>query len=880
MQQLAKQKGFNFEWISNPEKLTSMNDGFYAMREWQKRAFDLLKDSPAMILNAPMGSGKSWLMCLLSAYKMKADSAVRCIITVPQTIIAPGFVDAKVQMPDGEKIYWKIRDNLCEESAKNTVNSAIEWLEDPRGNRVLLCTHATLVAVYKKLKEQGRLTLLNNSLFWIDEAHHVKNCHIEDFDAVISNGLGELVVYLLNSAENNVQLGLTTASFFRGDRGSLLTSEMESKFLRFNLPYDEYFQSMTHLKSFNFDFLISGHDYANAIAHVVQSRKGKDIIYIPHPVSRCSTGDKIKEAENIVAKYNNIHGGSIIHTAEGLIVLRRADKKFIILDLVNENRRAQKKNFLNNSVLRNDRDSLDAILALGMFKEGANWIWADRSIIVGARSSLVDVIQMIGRLFRDADGKSHVEVIQLLPFSLDQQDEEKFRENLNNYLKAIFASLILENIFNPVKIKMPKEKRKEESDGNAKKEIKNWLSALVPDDAKQFALLEDATRQLIEIQTTNEQAAKDVFVLRDEYQKIIPRVLEQHGINGHKEEVSQQIWNMLARRTLIMQGMSVENIDFDILQRTNPLGLMLRYTSGPCGIDTFQKLRDATATSRGPWRPLEEARQFVSKLGLKSETEWQLYISKKMPNLPVLPHDIPRAPWAAYKDSGWISMGDFFGTSQIAPRLRKYKSYEDASLHVQSLGLRKKEDWFLYIKGQIPGLPPLPADIPACPDKTYRREEYGKKWVGWADFLGTGRVSNQAKSKLYRSYTEAEKYARSLGLKTAKDWLRYINGDFEHLSPLPLDIPRKPDEAYNEWIDWPTFLGSPLNKFNSRRSFWDFETARKFVHSLKLKSQREFIDYCAGKLSHLPPKPLELPSNPSKKYKNSGWQGEKYWLGY
>jgi hypothetical protein len=41
------------------------------------------------------------------------------------------------------------------------------------------------VAVYKKLKEQSRLELLNNLLLWLDEAHHVRNTAIEDFRALL-----------------------------------------------------------------------------------------------------------------------------------------------------------------------------------------------------------------------------------------------------------------------------------------------------------------------------------------------------------------------------------------------------------------------------------------------------------------------------------------------------------------------------------------------------------------------------------------------------------------------------------------------------------------------------------------------------------------------
>jgi len=51
------------------------------------------------------------------------------------------------------------------------------------------------------------------------------------------------------------------------------------------------------------------------------------------------------------------------------------------------------------------------------------------------------------------------------------------------------------------------------------------------------------------------------------------------------------------------------------------------------------------------------------------------------------------------------------------------------------------------------------------------------------------------------------------------------------------------------------------------------------VHRLGLRTQKEWQQYCAGKLPHLPPKPLQIPSNPEKKYKATGWKGSKDWLG-
>jgi hypothetical protein len=259
-----------------------------------------------------------------------------------------------------------------------------------------------------------------------------------------------------------------------------------------------------------------------------------------------------------------------------------------------------------------------------------------------------------------------------------------------------------------------------------------------------------------------------------------------------------------------------------------------------------------------------------------------LYIEGKMPDLTQLPNDIPRAPWVTYANSGWLDWGDFLGTGTIAPRLKKYRSYEDSCQFVHGLKLERKEDWRLYLQGKFPKLPTLPDDIPASPDKTYRRTEYGNKWTSWGDWLGTGRISNKNKSKQYRSYKEAQAFVVALKLKTAKEWLTYIRGDFSNLPPLPNDIPRKPDEAYTEWIDWPTFLGNEdISKFNCKRPFWSFTTARKLAHKLGLKglkTQKDWHGYCAGKFKDLPPKPLEIPSNPYKKYKKD-WKGYSDWFG-
>jgi len=61
---------------------------------------------------------------------------------------------------------------------------------------------------------------------------------------------------------------------------------------------------------------------------------------------------------------------------------------------------------------------------------------------------------------------------------------------------------------------------------------------------------------------------------------------------------------------------------------------------------------------------------------------------------------------------------------------------------------------------------------------------------------------------------------------------------------------------------------------SKKDSFTTFEDAKKFVHSLELKSVREWRDYVkSGK------KPVDITSSPVSVYKKQ-WKGFEDWLGY
>lgn len=596
-----KQKGFSVEWQNDAFQPPIATEGFFPMREWQQEAFEQFKNAPFMILNAPMGSGKSWLMCFLAAYKMKNNPILRSIIAVPQTIIAPGFTEAKLQMPDGEKFHWSVKHDLClKKPTKSTSEYIINWLKKPHSffsERTLLCSHAALVAVHKKLKSEGHLNLFANLLLWIDEAHHVKGAGMRDIDdTFLNNALGRMVSSLLQRAKDNIQIGLTTATHFRGDRYRIFLEDTEEMFEFYKLPYDRYFESMIHLQSFSFDFLLCGHDYTKTIGSLASQRRGKDIIYIPHPMSRCSLGDKLVEVQKIINEYQNIHRGNSANFEDTLITLKIPKGEFKILNLVDVHRRTEKKELFRNEDIKKNRNTLDAIIALGMFKEGGDWIFADRCIIVGARASLVEVIQMVGRLLRDAPGKKHVEIIQLLPFSLDQYKDD-IQNNLNNYFKAICASLLLEDVLMPVEPLIPKKKG-EIKDQKESKLVSNRLSDLVSNEAIGKSLIEEGTKLLMNVCIKAKKENQDIFFIYDQFRKEFSHFLEDSDYHEDSKEICDKIYSMWTHRTLNLQGINVKDINIDMIVATNPLEGLLRYTSQACGIDTFKELRKAIDSSK------------------------------------------------------------------------------------------------------------------------------------------------------------------------------------------------------------------------------------------------------------------------------------------
>jgi hypothetical protein len=82
-----------------------------------------------------------------------------------------------------------------------------------------------------------------------------------------------------------------------------------------------------------------------------------------------------------------------------------------------------------------------------MAKEGFDWIWCEHALTVGYRSSLTEIVQIIGRATRDAPGKTRARFTNLI--AEPDASEEAVTEAVNDTLKAIAASLLMEQVLAP-----------------------------------------------------------------------------------------------------------------------------------------------------------------------------------------------------------------------------------------------------------------------------------------------------------------------------------------------------------------------------------------------------------------------------------------------
>jgi superfamily II DNA or RNA helicase len=402
------------------------------MRAMQERVYER-RGEQYLLIKSPPASGKSRALMFIALDKLARQGVKQALIVVPEKSIGSSFHDEPLSKY-GFWADWVVQPkwNLCDAPGEDggKVNSVAAFLAgtDP----VLVCTHATFRFAVDRLGIEA----FDNRLIAVDEFHHVS--------AHADNRLGAHLDAFI--ARDKVHIVAMTGSYFRGDAAPVLAPQNEAKFETVTYTYYEQLNGYQFLKRLDIGYYFYSRSYTEDILKVLNPAE-KTIIHIPNVNSRESTKDKIKEVEAILSALGEWQGTDpatgfqLVKTPQGT-VLR-------IADLVDDdmNKRDRVSAALKDPKQKDNRDHVDIILALGMAKEGFDWIWCEHALTIGYRSSLTEIVQIIGRATRDAKGKICARFTNLI--AEPDAAEQVVTEAVNDTLKAIAASLLMEQVLAP-----------------------------------------------------------------------------------------------------------------------------------------------------------------------------------------------------------------------------------------------------------------------------------------------------------------------------------------------------------------------------------------------------------------------------------------------
>jgi len=427
------------------------------MREMQQKAYEG-RTAQYLLLKAPPASGKSRALMFIALDKLKNQGIKKVIVAVPEKSIGASFGTTELKKY-GFFEDWKPNPkyNLCTPGEeKSKVTAFLNFLESEE--QILVCTHATLRFAFDGLDPKK----LDDTLVAIDEFHHVS--------AEGDNILGQVLKSIMHNSSAHIVA--MTGSYFRGDSVPVLMPEDEAKFTKVTYTYYQQLNGYEFLKSLGIGYHFYTGKYfkkhpekeMSALAEILDENQ-KTIIHIPSVNSAESSKEKYEEVNHIIDVLGELEfqdeTTGVLH-----IKSHKTGEILKVADLVNDNPKSRDKISAYLRTVKSAED-IDIIIALGMAKEGFDWPYCQHALTIGYRGSLTEIIQIIGRATRDSNNKTHAQFTNLIA-QPDAEDEE-VKLSVNNMLKAITASLLMEQVLAPnfkFKIKKDEEDEDEEDDEN------------------------------------------------------------------------------------------------------------------------------------------------------------------------------------------------------------------------------------------------------------------------------------------------------------------------------------------------------------------------------------------------------------------------------
>ena len=574
--------------ISYKQKGTSVNTNELGMREMQAKVY-AKRTKQHLLVKAPPASGKSRALMFVALDKIKNQGLKKAIIAVPEKSIGKSFRTTELKK-FGYYWDWVVKDenNLTTSgTAKSKVQKFIDFMQstDPSDD-ILIATHATL----RFASEQLDASDFDDCLLAIDEFHHVS----QDDNSV----LGEVLRDVLRNS--TAHIFAMTGSYFRGDSIPILDTQDEQLFDRVTYTYYEQLEGYKYLKSFAMAYKFYRGQYFEALEELVpEFIDKKTIIHIPNVNSAESTRDKYGEVDKIL----DLLGTYLEKDEHGIIYLKTKTGRILkIADLVTEEGRDGVAGYLSKM---DKVEDLDMIIALGMAKEGFDWPYAEYALTIGYRSSLTEIVQIIGRVTRDSFNKSEAVFTNLIAEPDAESDEVQY--SVNNIMKAITASLLMENVLAPSFKFKPKDRDdqkasgadiyikglKEPSTERSKQIIENDMvelkASILQDDVVQAAISAGADTKLI-----NKQLIPRVIttsypdLTQEEIEEVRQHVVVDLNLsNAKKDPENKQLLKMADK------FINIDDLSIDLIDQVNPFQSAYEVISRDVDSKTLQLIERA-----------------------------------------------------------------------------------------------------------------------------------------------------------------------------------------------------------------------------------------------------------------------------------------------
>jgi superfamily II DNA or RNA helicase len=536
------------------------------MREMQKLAFEK-KDSQYILIKAPPASGKSRALMFLALDKLFNQNIKKVIVAVPERSIGSSFEQTKLT-DYGFFADWSYDDkyNLCTPGGDKSKVSQFNNFINDKSATILICTHATLRFAF----EGTDVSSFDNTLIAIDEFHHVA--------ATEESKLGEVLRALMQ--KSNAHVIAMTGTYFRGDALPVLSPADEAKFDKVTYNYYQQLNGYKYLKSLGIGYHFYKGKYLSAINEVLDSSK-KTIIHIPNVNAAASLKDKYNEVNSIIDIIGVVEKQDI-DTGVIFVKAHKDGKLIKVADLVNDNPKDRDKimNYLRG--IKN-LDDIDIIIALGMAKEGFDWTYCEHALTIGHRGSLTEIIQIIGRTTRDSSNKTHAQFTNLI--SQPDANDQDVTEAVNNMLKAITASLLMEQVLAP---NFNFKSRRSDDDFNEGETIKikgfkepttKRVKDIIESDLNDLkaSILQDETMLKamsghIEPEVINKVIIPKIIMTKypnlntDELEELRQHIVTDSAIkNGEVKEVGDKRFVRMANKFV-----NIEELDIELIDSVNP----------------------------------------------------------------------------------------------------------------------------------------------------------------------------------------------------------------------------------------------------------------------------------------------------------------------